>query len=196
MINYPGKRTSNEMNFFKPYLAKDKSGQDYSKVVITTVAGITAAILLFYGITSADIYLVNRDTKAMNAIMTEKVFAQKITHFNEVKRKLDALGQYDAVVGKLNSDIGSTYIISSEYLDAINKTLPQDSFLQAYRVRDGAVEIQGVTANRTAIAECEHNLIQSNLFSKVFVTNIGQQAGTTNYLFMVKCISKGWVEKK
>lgn len=185
---------STQMNFFDPFLEKNQSSRQVKKMMIGAVIAVAAANLLFYGVTAARIILVNKEIAGMQEIMAQSVYTDKVTQYNEVKRKLSALQQYDEIVGKLNQGIAETYLISSEYIDQINRALPQNSFMQGYRIQDGAVEIQGITEDRTAVAECQHNLIGLGIFEEVTVLKITQQSGTANYLFSIKCIGKGWVE--
>lgn len=185
-----------EMNFFKPYSSKHRIGISGNDAVKYGVGGILALTVLFYGITALDIFLTNRDTDQINARMSQPEFVKKLKHYNEVQRKLQSLNQYDNIVTPLNKGIEEAFMINSDYMAQLNSVFPQHTFLQTSSLQDGSFELQGISANRIEIAEYEHNLNKLDIFKSVYVTNINQNASGSGYMFTVKCIVKGWVEKK
>lgn len=183
-----------KINFFSPYLAKTRAGGKRAGLLQGVAIALLVAALGVYGFNWYMIGKANDEIQTMTAYMTDPENIKVVKKYNETDRKLKALRQYSAVLDEITGYVTKRNVISSALLTDLNGTIPKEVFLQGTNLDMQALEIQGVSQNRTAIAEYQYNLKKLALFNRVFVTSIMTDAsteGSTNLIFSMKTEFKG-----
>lgn len=116
----------------------------------------------------------------------------KVSEYQAFKSRNDALGAYGVLVDSINAALDDVTIITSDYYEELNSALPQKVFMQSASAGTTSLTVQGVAADRTAVAEYIHNLKQLGLFYDVFVSNINQGGeNASSVIFSLTCTVKG-----
>jgi type IV pilus assembly protein PilN len=97
------------------------------------------------------------------------------------------MNQYSADLEKAKQRIASTYKISSEILDTVEKALPTSVTLQYLELIDYNFTLEGDTPVWTSVAELAHNLDKTGLFTRVHVNYINQNKDAATYKFDILC---------
>lgn len=177
-----------DYNFFSPFLEKKKVGFDSPKVIY----GAVFLLVAVFAWNAFTIYRMNAAIETMTAQISEKKNMENLKKFEETKRQLDVLDKYFVGISKIDGVLAPQAIIGSSYLASLNSAMPQNIFLQSMKVDASGIELQGISSSRTAVAEYEYNLKKLDLFEEVFVSNINAaQTGGSNFIFGIKCLTKG-----
>jgi type IV pilus assembly protein PilN len=179
-----------DFNFFSPYLEKKKAHT--SKILYGIII-----VSLFVALLSGFYYWVHNKTSRLKEeianienYLASKETINKIREIKDLETKVQIMTQYAEAIERINEEINIIDVISNDLLENISYCLPKDVYFDALSIDTTFLQIQGTAANRTSIAEFEHNLKELNIFSSVHVLNISSGAEEDNYVFTLKCSMK------
>lgn len=180
-----------DINFFTPYI---KAGQIVKKRLYHTLLFILVCTIFFLGTYTINNYRINKlnaEIKDVEMYLSKKEVMENTRLINANKGKVDLMKQYLDILTSLNITIDKKYIIDSSLFNDLSKLMPKDVFLFSIHVSTDELNIEGTAQNRTSIAEYEHNLKGLDYFRTVYVLDISEQKGESNYyMFTVKCLFK------
>lgn len=182
------------INFFSPYIVRTRAGGKKAGVFQGLAIAVILILLGTYGFNWYAISRAISETQEMTAFMTEPKNLEAVKKYNETERKYNALKQYNGVLNEITSYVDKRDVINSVLLGDLNGTIPKEVFLQGTNLDIKALDIQGVSQNRTAIAEYQYNLKNLALFKRVFVTSImtnQSEEGSTDLIFSLKTEFEG-----
>lgn len=183
-----------DFNFFRSY--QKPTGKAAALKQNTMIACITIFVLIagIYSFNGYRIYKLNSEMKQMTEFMTAPENAKLYQKYLKTKDQVAVLNSYFTVTDRINRLIENNYEVNNDMLLTLSNAIPSTISLQSSKINNLTVDFQGLTKNRLAIAEYEHNLIETGLFKEVFVTNIDQAydisygvSTADNYLFSIKC---------
>lgn len=174
-----------DFNFFRSY-QKNKTG----KSVAFKRYGVAAAavLVLIMAVSGFNLYRIHQIKNHMAEMKTFMANPENLKQYNKYLQENDKLmiltAYYDGV-NKINRVIEGQSRINTETVDLLLTTMPEDIMLNSMGLEKESMAFQGVSKSYTAIAEFEHNLRTSGLFSDVFVSNI-----TTNDFALSSSVSE------
>lgn len=180
-----------DFNFFAPYQGKTK--QTINKKIYVYTSAIIITLLIFGTLTwnSVNIFMLNRDIAKYNTEINSPQVQEKVKQAEEINKKLVILDKYNNEVTQIITVMGASKYINSEFLDAINSTLPQDVSLKTIAIDGTNLSIQGTAKTRKAIGEFEHNVGSlENISNSQIGTINGDGTDGVEYTFDLKCTLK------
>lgn len=189
-----------DFNFFRSYQKKRNVASP--KLTRYGLIALVAVILVgaVWGVNFYRISQIKNNMKDMQSFMAAPENVAKYKLYLKEKEKLAVLTAYYDAVSKINNSIENKDQLNTKTLDVLLSTMPSDVMLQTMQLKSSDMAFQGVSKSHAAIAEFEHNLKESGLYSHVLVSNITRTTDVLNpgaqdlYLFAVTCKVKGGTE--
>ena len=180
-----------DINFFTPYQEKRKE----SKSLHTYVYGITAivmfAIVVSFGVNCFRIYRLEKDIKYYTNEMNDSKFSLQLKHAENVNDQINILTDYDNRIADISKAVRKRDLVSDTLLNNISSTIPSEINLKSIAINIGNISLQGISTNRTAVAELKYNLSNLEELDSVYVNSINNNGAVEGeYSFDIKCILK------
>lgn len=122
----------------------------------------------------------NAEIKTQTAYLSAPGTVSKLNEYDETKRKVQILNEYNTIVVNINRQMDDQDLIGTTLLSDIAKSMPEGTFFKSLSISSDGIQLQGVSNSRTAIAELEHNFIKLGTFSSVYVSSIAQDTSSLN----------------
>ncbi len=181
----------NEVNFFKPYLGKNKAKMN-SKVYIyglTAAVGILIAGSLIFNVVR--LFLLDRSISNYNEKLAASDMHEKLTEADNINKQIDVLKQYNTALSNVAASVQKRDNVSGDLLKDISSTVPSQVSFKNLDVVENTIEIKGISTERSAVAELEHNLSSLPIMDNVYVNSIDTQSAVEGeYSFDIKCVLK------
>ncbi|MTI48214.1 MAG: PilN domain-containing protein [Firmicutes bacterium] len=180
-----------DLNFFSPYIKVNKSSKIKKTYVFITVISLA---LIFGGAHFWTIYRMNNIEKnitEMEDFLKSNDVVDDIKNLNEKKREVEIMNKYYDLALIINEDMESVDRLGTGILSKITNALPEDITFDMISMDINNIQIQGISRSRVSIAELQHNLKNSNIFSKVYVIDISKASKEIDrFVFALKCTLK------
>ena len=169
----------NDMNFFSPYNSK-RAKKNIEKPVIF-IKGLAVLVLIgiiAYG--AFNHFSIRRLGKEIIALNTELEAARKDPRLEGIiaMEKEAALLKEDlSGLYALDKYIESRDTINEFLLEAIRVNTPAELFLDAMRMNQQSIKLEGKSKDKESIAQFEHNLREAEGLEKVFVSQVTNENG-------------------
>ena len=164
----------NDMNFFSPYNSK-RAKKDIEKPVIF-IKGLAVLVLIgiiVYG--ALNHFSIRRLGKEINALNTELEAVRK-------DPRLEGIIAMEKEAALLKEDLSGLYALDKYFesrdtineflLEAIRVNTPAELFLDAMRMNQQSIKLEGKSKDKESIALFEHNLREDEGLEKVFVSQV------------------------
>lgn len=180
-----------DINFFKPYLGKNKEKKD-EKIYFYVAYGIlTLVILVTFTINISKIIFLNRDIDDYTEKLSSTEIQEKLKEAQETNDKIEALDKYETALSQVANSVVKNDIVSDDLLNDICGAIPSDVSFKDFTIEGYDVTISGVTHTRAAIGEFEHNLRELSKIKDVHVDEIAKSNTVgEDYSFNMTCVLK------
>lgn len=180
-----------DFNFFSSFIESKKASA--SKYII--IGLISTFIIIIVGgfsyINHKNAIALEEEIKGYKAYLNSGEVIEKVKEVEEKRRKIGVMKKYFEALEKINSGLENTYVVDSELIENIAATFPKELFISSMSITDNIVQMQGISSNRVAIAELQHNLKEIRLIDKVNVGIISEESEeSNNFIFNMTCIFK------
>lgn len=179
-----------DMNFFIQFNSKKKNS-DLSTIILSIfVTIIVGFIIITCAYNNIATYINNKEADDFKAKVEEPATQKKIKESEQVNNKINMLNKYDKDITEITNAIKTRDIVNIDLLNKVSSTLPSDITVVATQINESSVQLQGVSKNRVAVSELEHNLRElkdksgNKYFCSVFVSTV---AGDGNFTFQIAC---------
>ena len=184
-----------DINFFSQSINAVSSAKRKTTVLMAVIAGLLVIVGGVYGMTALTVMSLPIDIKqSRNYLESSEVINGKKV-LQEKRTQLELLKQYDAAVTGIQANIDNSDKVRSELIEKINGTLPGGVEVLNINLTQQTVVISAEAGSRTQIAELEHNLLETQLFTKVHIGSIGGEDGSGKFTFSANCQLKEVIEK-
>ncbi|PPK49093.1 PilN domain-containing protein [Clostridium algidicarnis] len=182
-----------DFNFFLPYL-DNKKGKDNKRVHAMTalsILGILVVGSLIYN--TAYTFKLKYDIKSLQNTYNSSENQEKLKEAEALSRKYEILDKYYENVELLYNSLETKEIVNSKLMFDISKSIPKEVSFKTMSIDSAGIQIQGLSENRVAIGELEHNLKNISSILDVHVNNINSDTSSTTggNSFSLKCTLKG-----
>lgn len=180
-----------DINFFKPYLGKNKEKMNL-KIYIYGAA--TVVVILILGSLIANttrIYLLDKSINSYKDKLEDSKIQVQLKEAENVNRQIDVLKQYDTALTDVAISVKKRDNVSDSLLNDISSTLPSQVSFKNLDIVENTIAIKGTSTGRTAVAELKHNLSELPIMEDVYVNSIDAQSAVEGeYSFDIKCVLK------
>ncbi|MBU3196311.1 PilN domain-containing protein [Clostridium algidicarnis] len=182
-----------DFNFFLPYL-DNKKGKDNKRVHAMTalsILGILVVGSLIYN--TAYTFKLKYDIKNLQNTYNSSENQEKLKEAEALSRKYEILDKYYENVELLYNSLETKEVVNSKLMFDISKSIPKEVSFKTMSIDSAGIQIQGLSENRVAIGELEHNLKNISSILDVHVNNINSDTSSTTggNSFSLKCTLKG-----
>lgn len=180
-----------DINFFEPYSGQKKEKLNFK---IYIYGSISVALILVIGsltFNSIRIFMLNKEIKSYNGKLAEPKIQEQLNEAERVNSQINILTQYNESLNDISMSVKQRDIVSDILLNNISSTVPSEVSFKNLNIEGNIINIQGVSTNRVAVAELEHNLKKLNNMQDVYVNSIDNSGAVeNNYSFDIKCVLK------
>ena len=180
-----------DVNFFKPYLGKEKEKVNSKKYMYGAVVIIGILIVGSLIFNTVKIIFLNRSINEYNQKLEAPDVKEKLKEAENVNNQINILKQYDSALSEVAISVKKRDNVSEILLKDISSTVPSQVSFKNLDIVENTIEIKGVAIDRTAIAEFKHNLSNLPIMQNVYVNSIDTQSAVEGeYSFDIKCVLK------
>ncbi|MBB6632130.1 PilN domain-containing protein [Clostridium algidicarnis] len=182
-----------DFNFFLPYL-DNKKGKDNKRIHAMTalsILGILVVGSLIYN--TAYTFKLKYDIKNLKNTYNSSENQEKLKEAEALSRKYEILDKYYENVELIYNSLETKEVVNSKLMFDISKSIPKEVSFKTMSIDSAGIQIQGLSENRVAIGELEHNLKNISSILDVHVNNINSDTSSTTggNSFSLKCTLKG-----
>ncbi len=180
-----------DINFFEPYSGQKKEKLNFKRYIYGSIS--IALILIIGSLTfnSIRIFILNKDITSYNSKLADPKIQEQLNEAERVNSQIDILTQYNEALYDVSMHVKKRDIVSDTLLNDISSTVPSEVSFKNLKIEGNVINIQGVSTNRVAVAELEHNLKKLNSMQDVYVNSIDNSGAVeNNYSFDIKCVLK------
>lgn len=180
-----------DVNFFKPYLGKNKEKINYQIYVYGMMIIVGLAIAVSFGINTTKIMLLNRSINEYNQKLSAPDIQSQLKKAEDINKQIDILKKYDKALNDVAISVKSRENVSESLLKDISSTLPKEVLFKNLDVLENNIAIKGTSSNREAVAELERKLKELPIMADVYVNSINTQSAVEGeFSFDIKCVLK------
>jgi type IV pilus assembly protein PilN len=180
-----------DINFFKPYLGKNKEKINAKRYVYGAMVIVGLLIIVSFGVNTTRIFLLNRSISNYNEKLAASEIQTQLKEAENINKQIDVLKQYDTALTDVAISVEGRDNVSDTLLKDISSTLPSEVSFKNLDIVENTVAIKGTSSNREAVAELKHNLNELPIMSNVYVNSIDTQSAVKGeYSFDIKCVLK------
>lgn len=180
-----------DLNFFKPYLGKNKEKIN-SKMYIYSAATIVGILIIgSLGVNTTRMFLLDRSINDYKNKLSASDIQEKLNEADTINKQIDVLKQYNTALNDVAVSVKKRDNVSESLLKDISSTVPSQVSFKDLAIVENTIVIKGTSTDITAVAELEHNLKELSLMDSVYVNDIDtQNAVGGEYSFDIKCVLK------
>ncbi len=180
-----------DVNFFKPYLGKNKEKINSQKYIYGAMAIIGLLIIISFGVNTTKIILLNKSITSYNDKLAASEMQIKLKEAENIIKQIDILKQYDTSLTDVAISVKDRDNVSDTLLKDISSTVPSGVSFKNLDVVENTIVMKGISTDRSAVAELEHNLSKLPIMENVYVNSIDTQSAVEGeYSFDIKCVLK------
>jgi type IV pilus assembly protein PilN len=181
-----------DINFFKPYLGKNKEKINTNIYTYGIISISTLLIIITFALNTIKIFTLNKSIESYNDKLSAPQIQTQLKEVESINKQIDLLNQYESALTNVVVSVKDRDNVSDSLLSAISSTLPSEVSFDSFSISNNTIAISGVSKNRTAIAELQYNLKKLSIMSDVYVNSIDTQSAVDGeYSFDIKCVLKG-----
>lgn len=178
-----------DINFFKPYIGKNKEKKDEKKYFYVAYGILTLVILVTFTINISKIILLNRDIEDYTEKLSATEIQEKLKEAQEVSDKIEVLDKYETALSDVANSVAKNDIVTDDLLNDICGVIPGDVSFKDFKIEGYDVTISGVSHSRVAIGEFEHNLRELSKVKDVHIKEIAKSNTVgEDYSFDMTCV--------
>ncbi|OPJ60065.1 PilN domain-containing protein [Clostridium chromiireducens] len=180
-----------DINFFSYYQGKNQEKKD-EKIYFYIAYGIlTLVILITVIINSIKILTLNNQIKSYTEKLNAADIQAQLKEADEVNGKIETLSKYESSLSEVSNSIAKNDIVTDDLLNDISSTIPSNVSFKSFKIEGYDLTISGVSHDREAVSEFEHNLKGLSEIKSVHVININNSnAVGEDYSFDMTCVLK------
>lgn len=177
-----------DLNFFEVTQYKENDG-----VARTAIIGGAIVLGVLIGTTTITNALSIRNVQAsiddLNAKINDSAFEAKYQESLVVAKEMDAFNRYNTSLNDIYSLISARDMVSPEFLEEINFTIPKQVVFSSMNVNGGNVSISAKATSREAIAEFQHNINGLEFIKDSYIAAISSDMAETDevFTFLISC---------
>lgn len=177
-----------DLNFFEANQYKENDG-----VARTAIIGGAVVLGVLIGtatITNTlNIRSVQGSIDDLNAKINDSAFQAKYQESLDVAKEMDAFSRYNTTLNDIYSLITVRDMVSPQFLEEINFTIPKEVVFSSMNVNGGNVSISAKATSRDAIAEFQHNINNLEFIKDSYIAAISSDMAETNevFTFSISC---------
>jgi len=180
-----------DLNFFKPYLGKNKEKINAKRYVYGAMVIVALLIIVSFGINTTRLILLNKSIKDYNEKLAASDIQTQLKEAENINKQIDVLKQYDKAITDVAISVKGRDNVSDTLLKYLSSTLPSEVSFKNLDITENNIAIKGTSTNRQAVAELKHNLSNLPIMSDVYVSSLDTQSGVEgDYSFDIKCVLK------
>jgi type IV pilus assembly protein PilN len=180
-----------DINFFEPYLGKNKEKINSKKYIYGAAAIVGILILGSLIFNSTRIYLLNKSITSYKDKLADSEIQTQLKEAESVNKQIDVLKQYDTALTDVAVSVKKRDNVSETLLKDISSTVPSQVSFKNLDIVENTISIKGTSTGRTAVAEFKHNLNELPIMESVYVNSIDAQSSVEGeYSFDIKCVLK------
>ncbi|MBU3193040.1 PilN domain-containing protein [Clostridium algidicarnis] len=182
-----------DFNFFLPYLdnKKEKGNKRIHAMTALSILGILVLGSLIYN--TAYTFKLKYDIKNLKNTYNSSENQEKLKEAEALSRKYEILDKYYENVELIYNSLETKEVVNSKLMFDISKSIPKEVSFKTMSIDSAGIQIQGLSENRVAIGELEHNLKNVSSIVDVHVNNISSDTSSSSggNSFSLKCTLKG-----
>lgn len=179
-----------DFNFFEPFLGEKKAFKYKYAVMGVIIGTLMTFVIISYGWNFYKLYTLKENIKTMEEYLNKKEIVEKSKAVESLKKQIEVGKKQYAELDVLAAEMKKKDIVSTTLLDKIISVVPQNLGFKAVQIQPAGIQFQGVSTDRIAIAEFEHNIKALTGLKEVFVSNITKSTGKEEYAFTLQCIKE------
>lgn len=180
-----------DINFFTPYQEKRKESKHLHTYIYGIAAIVMLAIVVSFAANHFRIYRLEKDIKYYTNEMNDSKFSLQLKQAENVNNQIDILTDYDNRITDISKAVIKRDLVSDTLLNNISSTIPSEISFKNITINSGNISLQGVSTNRTAVAELKYNLSNLEELDSVYVNSINNSGAVDGeYSFDIKCVLK------
>lgn len=170
-----------DLNFFEPYLEKEKISID-KKYIYIIIGALFASFIISYTIFSQiKIRKINKDIEKLEATIEDEKINKRVEKIKNKKKEIEEFKQSLEKIQSLDNAIEEEDIINTYLIKSITSKMPKDVFFTSIGMYPDNIQIAGVAKEKYSIAELGKSLDRVEEFKEVFIENMSFEEG--NYIF-------------
>ncbi|MFT8341822.1 MAG: PilN domain-containing protein [Clostridium beijerinckii] len=180
-----------DINFFKPYQGKSKEKINFKRYIYGTMIIVAILIIGTFAVNTVKIIMLNKSIKDYNNKLSASEIKKQLKEAEDINKQITILKEYDSALSDVAVSVKDRDIVSDKLLIDISSTVPSEVSFKNLDIKDNIVNIQGVSSNRSAVAELKHNLSSLSRMENVYVNSIDNSGAVEGeYSFDIKCVLK------
>lgn len=180
-----------DVNFFKPYLGKDKEKVNSKMYIYGFVALVGILIIGSFIVNTTRMFLLERSINDYKGKLAAAEIQEKLKEADSVNNQIEVLKQYDSALSEVAVSVKKRDNVSETLLKNVSSTVPSQVSFKNLDIVENTIVIKGVSTDRTAVAEFKHNLSNLPIMQNVYVNSIDTQSAVEGeYSFDIKCVLK------
>ena len=180
-----------DINFFKPYLGKNKEKINSQRYVYGAMVIVGLLIIVTFGINTTKIFRLNKSITNYTKELSASEIQTQLKEAENINKQIDILKQYDTALTDVAISVKGRDNVSDTLLKDISSTVPSEVSFKNLEVIENTIAIKGTSTNREAVAELKHNLSKLPIMEDVYVNSIDTQSAVEGeYSFDIKCVLK------
>ena len=180
-----------DINFFKPYLGKNKERINSQMFVYGAMVIVGLLIIVTFGINTTKIFLLDKSISSYNGKLAASEIQVQLKEAENINKQINILKQYDTALTDVAISVKGRNNVTDTLLRDISSTLPSKVSFKSLNIVGNTIAIQGVSVDRTGVAELEYNLSKLPIMGDVYVNSINTQSALEGaYSFDIKCVLK------
>jgi len=180
-----------DVNFFKPYLGKDKEKVNSKMYIYGFVTLVGILIIGSFIVNTTRMFLLERSINDYKGKLAAAEIQEKLKEADIVNNQIEVLKQYDSALSEVAVSVKKRDNVSETLLKNVSSTVPSQVSFKNLDIVENTIVIKGVSTDRTAVAEFKHNLSNLPIMQNVYVNSIDTQSAVEGeYSFDIKCVLK------
>lgn len=180
-----------DVNFFKPYLGKDKEKVNSKMYIYGFVTLVGILIIGSFIVNTTRMFLLERSINDYKGKLAAAEIQEKLKEADSVNNQIEVLKQYDSALSEVAVSVKKRDNVSETLLKNVSSTVPSQVSFKNLDIVENTIVIKGVSTDRTAVAEFKHNLSNLPIMQNVYVNSIDTQSAVEGeYSFDIKCVLK------
>lgn len=178
-----------DFNFFLPYIDNRKKQKNSKKYIIAvlSILGVIVVGTLLYN--SIYIIKLTHDIQSLQEVYNFPANQKKYKKAKELIRKNEIAQKYYSNIKLVNNTIDTQCVVNANLIYDISKSIPKEVSFKSIQIVSSGIQIDGISGNRIAIAELQHNLKNLDYIKSVNVRNINSNNDQSSsvYSFSLVC---------
>lgn len=180
-----------DLNFFSQYQEKNQEKKN-EKIYFYVASGLLASIIL--GTIALNVVkgmFYDKDIKEYNEKLNSSDIQSKLKEADEINGRFNILTKYESALSKVTASLRKLDVVTDDLLNDICGAIPSEVSFKDLKIEGYDVTISGVSHNREAIGEYEHNLKNISKIKSVQITKISNSNSVgEDYSFDMTCVLK------